>query len=1133
MIGRIREYTREACPICGHRDWCGRREDGLVLCRRPPMPREVPGFTFNGLAKDGTTGMYVEAGREYVRPSGDRVGGRAQDAHAPVDPMAPCDGSGLARGSDADGRVAARWLAENHARLVTNLTEEHRAALAQALGLPVVALDALDIGWWAEHQWWNPQTRQHEGESGCWTFPEQDGQGRLVGLGLRFRDGRKGQLAGGRRGLILPTGWREWADPLLMVEGPSDVLAGRALGLSVIGRPSNSGGAELLAQACRNRRVIILGENDAKPDGRWPGKEGADVVAGKLSEAWGWPVPVAFPPDGAKDLRAWVVPQLSSLGREVDEAAAAELRARLMHAVTPGPVLLHAGPHTRRGGKVAVRVFRWSDLPAGGPFFSDKLDLDSARARARFISAVAELDGAVDPAVLRERLLHLRVPQAPAENGPGRRPPELSMLRNSPPASESHGRPRIQANERQLRDLRGDALAALAASNDPPHLFARSGGIARVSLIQDDQDQAVLQIQQLEPDALRGELTNAADWLTLHHSRERGDYLLPDLPPLAVARDLLALPAIHLPPLTGIVACPTFTADGSLIVADGYDRTSGLWHHRTLHDLPAIPEHPTRDEITAARDAFTDIIADFPFVDDASRANAIALMLLPFIRPLIDGPTPLHAADAPTPGTGKGLLVQACLWPALGYSLDIRSGARDPDEWRKRITSELVAGKPVIGFDNATTRLDSEHLAAALTATLWTDRVLGQTRVVTIPNRSVWVCTGNNLALSKELARRVVWIRLDAKIEAPEQRTGFRYPNLVAHVRGHRAALVAAALTLCRAWLATGRPVGRQVMGAFESYAGVLGGILDVAGATGFLANADELRRQADTETSEWRGFVHAWWDRWQDAWVGVSALAELLWESDGKRTDLLPTVVRSETQRGAVTQLGMRLARKRDCIVAGLRVVIGDKTDHKDRLVYRLLPAFSGPPAGRHEVGTKVGNDNPCSDSELQANADLRRPSGHLLTHTCANNTHAHETRAFLFPAESRSNGKRSAKVGVEAQPAVETRVTPADLVADLPPTFGPEAARSASTAPPASRPISPTVRWYTGDGGDHLPPNVRELAQHRDGWSPTAWHDRLKQLADRCEDLHPDRAAELRMAAAAMIPPTHGGDEHVAGNH
>jgi hypothetical protein len=95
----------------------------------------------------------------------------------------------------------------------------------------------------------------------------------------------KGQLAGGRRGLSLTVDWRELHDPIILVVGPSDVLAGRYAGLNVIGRPSNSGGADLLVHACRNRLVIVVGENDRKPDGLWPGKEGAEAVARKLEMA--------------------------------------------------------------------------------------------------------------------------------------------------------------------------------------------------------------------------------------------------------------------------------------------------------------------------------------------------------------------------------------------------------------------------------------------------------------------------------------------------------------------------------------------------------------------------------------------------------------------------------------------------------------------------------------------------------------------------------------------------------------------------------------------------------------------------------------------------------------------------------
>ena len=731
-------------------------------------------------------------------------------------------------------------------------------------------------------------------------------------------------------------------------------------------------------------------------------------------------------------------------------------------------------------------------------------------------------------------------------------------------SSSSHAR--IQGNERQLRDIRSDAITALVAANDPPHLFTRSGGIARVALINNNEPQ----IQQLDADAVRGELTNAADWFTLKHSERRGDYLLPDLPPLSIARDLLALPSVELPPLNGIITCPAFAGDGSLILDNGYHGASGLWHHRTLTSLPEIPKSPSQQQIATARETIADIFCDFPFVDDASRANTYALTILPFVRHLIDGPTPLHASDAPTPATGKDLLAKTALLPALGYLPGVTTAAKDADEWRKKITSELTAGRPAIVWGNITYRLDSEHLAAVLTETTWSDRVLGQTRVITLPNLAVWVATGNNLTFSKELARRVVWIRLDARIEAPEQRRGFKHPDLLQHIRSNRGKIVHAALTLAQAWLAADRPSGKQVMGSFESYVAVVGGILDVAGIEGFLGNADELRKQADTETGEWRAFVSTWWDRWHDSWIGVKDLAGLLWTDDGKRSDLLVNIINSERERGVVTQLGRRLSTKRDCVVGGYRVVVGDSTDRKGRLAYRLVPEGNEGVRERNlfdsatldqsadlcrlnsEVGTEVGTRKSFNSATLEQSADLRRLFP--VPYACGAGVPDTSLDAPLYIV---GGPEKSAGVGITAHPVETEGVKSADFPADLVPTSSEvgtgisppenaagttvtadESSRDTDAAVPTTnvrrddlpdnvppsntrRPTAvtptndPDVSWYEGDD---LPDEILGLVQRREGWSPPAWHYRLLQLAERCERIVPERAEELRTAARVM---------------
>jgi len=715
MSGRIQEYRRDVCPICGHKDWCGRRDDGLQFCKRPPTPRAVSGFVFRGMADDGATGLYVEAGRELAASKASRSPLRPPVANRKSPP--PVD------------------VVKTHRECVAALTDDRRAALAGVLVLPVAALDVLAIGWWRKRRWWNPETKQHEGEPGCWTFPECDSRGRVVGLGLRWPSGQKGQLAGGKRGLTLPDGWRDCPDPVIIVEGPSDVIVGRLLGLNVIGRPSNSGGTELIAQACRDRRAVILGENDRKPDGSWPGEVGAKAIASRLQLEWGRPVPIAFPPDDAKDLRSWFIGRSTHLPVVESGDAIAELGREFLNFIEPPTILLMSGPRSRRSSRVVVKAFRWNADVEAGSIHTDKIDPDDTRARKRFALAVAQTEPSADPVELQERLMTLEIPQ-PTKRTPVRRQSQI------PRSGESRGidaapRIRIQANHQQLRDMRDDALRALVANNKPPRLFSRTGGVVRIALTPDEQGQTIPLIQQLDADAVRGELSNAADWYVLRSSKDGDVTEIDDLPPLAIARDILALPRFNLPPLTGIISCPTFAPDGGLIVDPGYDVASGLWHHQNLTDLPPVPDEPSHEEIEIARALLLDLLADFPFVDQASRAHAFALILLPFVRALIVGPTPCLGVDAPTAGTGKDLLVKAATFPALGYEVGATTTAKDPDKWRKKITSVLLGGSPVVLWGNVAHRLDSEHLAAVLTDVIWRDRLLGYSREVTLPNRAI------------------------------------------------------------------------------------------------------------------------------------------------------------------------------------------------------------------------------------------------------------------------------------------------------------------------------------------------------------------------------------------------------------
>ena len=102
-------------------------------------------------------------------------------------------------------------------------------------------------------------------------------------------------------------------------------------------------------------------------------------------------------------------------------------------------------------------------------------------------------------------------------------------------------------------------------------------------------------------------------------------------------KNLLATPDPALPVLAGIVTAPVFGKDGTLITEPGYHPAARLLYEPDT-GLPAgrHPGAPDADDIAAARSLLLDdLLGDFPFVGDAERAHALALLLLPFVRPMI------------------------------------------------------------------------------------------------------------------------------------------------------------------------------------------------------------------------------------------------------------------------------------------------------------------------------------------------------------------------------------------------------------------------------------------------------------------------------------------------------------------
>ncbi len=277
----------EPCAICGKPDWCRRSADGAHECKRI-HEAEVSGYK-RLITTPGGHAVYRRTERRRVGVS--RTGGPQKGGEQPV---------------------VRTDLAADDRKFQAALSSERRTAIAQQLGVSVAALDSIGIGS-ADN---DDLKRLRAG--GAWkdahprvvsSFAERDGTGAVVGFCFRTDHGRKGSpsgTVGAKRGLIVPTTLPTRPDPVLLVEGPSDVAACETLGLASVGRPSNTSGGTFIAQLLSQREVLVIGENDQKPTGNWPGREGAERLARYLATRWGQSVGWALPPDGHKDIRAYL-----------------------------------------------------------------------------------------------------------------------------------------------------------------------------------------------------------------------------------------------------------------------------------------------------------------------------------------------------------------------------------------------------------------------------------------------------------------------------------------------------------------------------------------------------------------------------------------------------------------------------------------------------------------------------------------------------------------------------------------------------------------------------------------------------------------------------------------------------------
>lgn len=471
----------------------------------------------------------------------------------------------------------------------------------------------------------------------------------------------------------------------------------------------------------------------------------------------------------------------------------------------------------------------------------------------------------------------------------------------------------IDAGDENTERVSRKAWAALMKWNVPPRLFVYAAAPVRI-----EQGLSGSQLGLLTREKLRHELARSAVWMKA--KRKGGIEQWEDArPPKEVVEDMLAYPAFPFPPCERITHAPIFGPDGHLHDAPGYSEASKAYYEPAKGlAIPPVSDEPTAQEAAQARSLILDdLLVDFPFVTNADRAHAVALLLLPFVRDLIAGPTPLHVVEKPSPGTGASLMVEAITQVFTGKYVAPLTEVTGEDEWKKTILGHLQSAPEFFILDNLTKRLSSGALSAVILGDEFSGRPPYSPFTLTLRVRCAFIATGNNPTFTPDIARRAVRIRLDAKTDRPMDRRGFKHPNLHQWKDSHRGELIWAALTLVKRWAVMGWQMKTDaVKGSLQRWAEIMGGILAANDIPGFLENDRELYEAADTETAAWRAFVETWFSQSGEETVAVSSLYDL-WRSQDFDINL-----GDGSERSQRTRLGKALGTMRDRQFGAYRIV-------------------------------------------------------------------------------------------------------------------------------------------------------------------------------------------------------------------
>lgn len=423
-----------------------------------------------------------------------------------------------------------------------------------------------------------------------------------------------------------------------------------------------------------------------------------------------------------------------------------------------------------------------------------------------------------------------------------------SGLPASMPPEDRGQKPVVQV----VTDLAETVDRAIAVLDQDPELYQRGGQL--VTIVHEAEPGSreekafapgAPRIKALSPPVLAYRLAVIASWVTAKKKRDTFEWVPTRPDPACVA-------TIHqrgewscVRPIVGVIESPILRPDGTVHDVPGYDDATA-YVYEPSERFPAVATRPTLEDARHALEILQEPFAEFPWATPGCMSAALCAVLALLARPAILGPVPAILIDKNTPGTGGSLCSDVVSLIATGRISARMSWPPTQEELAKVLDAYALRSALLVNFDNIPPSMafSGSALDKYLTAEDIECRILGKSEAPIVRWRAVIIGSGNNLTVSGDTVRRVLRARMETSLERPQDRDGFRIPDLKVWTKINRARLVHAALTILRAFIVAGRPSTLKPWGSFEAFSALVPAALVWAGA------ASPLSAQLDTTTA-------------------------------------------------------------------------------------------------------------------------------------------------------------------------------------------------------------------------------------------------------------------------------------------